>query len=161
MAVGWGGFLGYRLWLENRQLRLDGDALQNKLATAESSNTEYMAETTRLRLENDRLLAESFHEREAKEALARQLVAMAAEGDRIRAELRRQSTERENAEKALRAELEKTQTRVKTAERRVKTVEQERDTVRQALQAEERESGVSSLKELVELTDKAPRKQAE
>lgn len=140
-ALGGGGYL----FLHERE---EHAARQREL---EGTNIVLIAETTRLRAERDLVLAESFRLSESLADLTRRYEASTAECSRVRADVRLQVAERERVEKVLRAEIGHVRARAKKAEG-------ERDRARARVSDDGDETGAPTLKELVELTDEAAKK---
>lgn len=135
-GAGWGAALLLEREASHRQ----------RLRDLEADNVDLRAELTRQRSENDRLAAEAHRGMAERDALARRLAAAETTCEQLRADVRRQTDLRARAERALRLEL--------AARTRA-----ERETAAERARAEQlraaREDGSPSLKELMELTDRA------
>lgn len=137
-ALGAAGWYGWLFW--ERYKALDAE------------RSELVAENAHLRTEADRLRAEAQRVAEAKEALGRNLVAALSSCKVQEERNRRLQDDRAKAESALREELRRQGERLRASDARAEQAE------RRVRRAAEEEPGVDSLSELVELTDRAPRK---
>ena len=131
--------------------------LRERVRQLDAEKAELEVSAARQRTENDRLVAEMHRMTEAKSALARDLVSAQAEVRKAREAEDRMRLDRARAEAALREEIGLMRERARTAHDRAKA---EADAeIQMKLQAEGLHPSLdNSLRELVDLTDRAPRR---
>ena len=163
-ALGAAGWYGWRFREQYRAL--------------DAERSDLVAENARLRTESDRIRADLRRLAEAKDALGRNLVSALASCQKQEDLNRKLMDDKAKAEAALRGELRRQAERLRTSdERTARAVGEAENRGRLALEeaekrsrlaleeaekrarrAREEEPGLDSLSELVELTDRAPRK---
>lgn len=155
---GIGGWYGWDFWLRHCALEEEKFGLE--------------AACTQLRADNERLATEARRVAEAKDSLGRSLVT-AVEAERRTQEANRRledengrlKAEVADAGRQLRADLKQreetlrvVQAKLEAAEARLRTNDGQLQAAEAARARSPQEPGVDSLRELVELTDRAPRK---